>query len=220
VPVPSNPSLPKKRTRFLQFDKRVLDTLREAGAILIEVPVDLMAAPFADSEEKPYLEVLSHGFRVGVNQYLATTNSRVKSVAEIIAFNQADTANRIPYGQDLVERSENSKLNDEEYHAMAEKLAETRRTWIRKALTKYKLDALISNGSHFSGIYCPPGFPALTVPAGYKRGRPFGITFVGDYLAEPTLIRLGYAYEQLAKARRSPRLDAPNAPPRSTRKKQ
>ena len=220
VPVPSDPSLPKKRTSFLQFDQRTLDTLREAGAVLVEIPVDLSITPFADSEEKPYTAVLSHGFRVGVNQYLATTNSRVKSVAEIIAFNQADAANRIPYGQDLVERSENSSLSDAEYHATAEKLAETRRIWIRKALTDYQLDALLSNGSNFSPIYCPPGFPALTVPAGYKRGRPFGITFVGDYLSEPTLIRLGYAYEQHTKARRSPRLDSPKAPTRSTRKKQ
>jgi amidase len=217
VPVPSDPTLPKKHTKFIQFDQQVLDALKAAGAELIEVPLELKAGPFADGDEKPYTAVLSHGFRVGVNQYLAASNSRVKSVAEIIAFNQTDAANHVPYGQDLVEGSENNTLTDEEYQKMAKGLATTRERLIRKTLKDYKLDALLTNGGSFSPIYCPPGFPALTVPAGYKRGRPFGITFVGDYLSEPTLIRLGYAYEQTAQARRPPRLDL--AKTRSTRKK-
>ncbi|MBX3084043.1 MAG: amidase [Anaerolineae bacterium] len=219
VPVPSDPTLPKKKTQFLQFDQSILATLREAGAELIEVPLDLAISPFAESDEKPYLAVLSYGFRAGVNQYLAATNSRVKSVAEIVAFNQADPTNRVPYGQDLVEGSENIKLTEAEYHTLAQGLAETRQKLIRQVLNDYRLDALITNGSSFSPIYCPPGFPALTVPAGYKRGRPFGITFVGDYLSEPTLIRLGYAFEQTTQARRSPRLETTKASPRSTRKK-
>ena len=51
------------------------------------------------------------------------------------------------------------------------------------------------------------GFPELTVPAGYSRGGlPIGISFLGRAFSEPALLRLGFAYEQATKHRRSPDL--------------
>ena len=55
--------------------------------------------------------------------------------------------------------------------------------------------------------YLSPGiaFPALTVPAGFTTdGLPVGIEFMGRTFAEPTLFRLGYAYEQGARNRKPP----------------
>ncbi len=40
------------------------------------------------------------------------------------------------------------------------------------------------------------GIPALTVPCGFSDGLPVGMQFMGPALSEPTLIRLGHAYEQ------------------------
>ena len=43
-------------------------------------------------------------------------------------------------------------------------------------------------------------FPALTVPAGFTTdGLPVGIEFMGRIFSEPTLFKLGYAYEQLQR---------------------
>ena len=56
------------------------------------------------------------------------------------------------------------------------------------------------------------GFPELTVPAGYSRnGLPIGISFLGRAFSEPVLLRLGFAYEQATKHRRSPELSATKA---------
>ena len=49
------------------------------------------------------------------------------------------------------------------------------------------------------------GYPAVTVPAGYLRGLPVGVTFMGPAYGEPVLIRLAYAFEQATKARVAPR---------------
>jgi amidase len=49
------------------------------------------------------------------------------------------------------------------------------------------------------------GFPLVTVPAGLVCGRlPIGLTFMGPAWSEPTLIRLAFAFEQHAGARRKP----------------
>jgi Asp-tRNA(Asn)/Glu-tRNA(Gln) amidotransferase A subunit family amidase len=49
------------------------------------------------------------------------------------------------------------------------------------------------------------GFPALTVPAGFTTdGLPVGLEFLGRPYAEPTLFRLGYAYEQATRHRKPP----------------
>jgi amidase len=48
-------------------------------------------------------------------------------------------------------------------------------------------------------------FPALTVPAGFTtEGLPVGIEFLGRTFTEPTLFKLGYAYEQGTRNRKAP----------------
>lgn len=47
--------------------------------------------------------------------------------------------------------------------------------------------------------------PIITVPMGYSDGKiPAGITFMGLPYSEPTLFKLGYAYEQATRHRRPP----------------
>ena len=55
------------------------------------------------------------------------------------------------------------------------------------------------------------GFPAITFPGGFSApttdapiGVPVGIELLGPEWGEPVLIRLAFAYEQLAKIRRPP----------------
>jgi Asp-tRNA(Asn)/Glu-tRNA(Gln) amidotransferase A subunit family amidase len=50
------------------------------------------------------------------------------------------------------------------------------------------------------------GFPAITVPMGFTNGNtlPAGLQFLGAAWAEPTLIRLAYAYEKATLHRRPP----------------
>ena len=49
------------------------------------------------------------------------------------------------------------------------------------------------------------GFPDLIVPAGFSDTRlPIGISFLGPAWSEPKLLALGYAFEQLTRARRRP----------------
>jgi amidase len=58
------------------------------------------------------------------------------------------------------------------------------------------------------GGYCAAavaGYPSLTIPMGISNGLPLGIVFMGAAWSEPRLIELGYAYEQLTRAREPPK---------------
>jgi len=51
---------------------------------------------------------------------------------------------------------------------------------------------------------CTAGHPHLSVPAGFVDGLPVGLSFFGTAWSEPTLFRLGYAFEHAMKARQKP----------------
>ena len=40
------------------------------------------------------------------------------------------------------------------------------------------------------------GLPGLSVPCGFSEGLPVGMQLVGPHMSEPTLLRIGQAYEQ------------------------
>lgn len=70
-------------------------------------------------------------------------------------------------------------------------------------LDRLDLDALLfpNNSAAFAGAR--PGYPSITVPAGYtSAGEPFGLTFLSDAFSEPALIELAYAYDEQGTQRR------------------
>lgn len=93
------------------------------------------------------------------------------------------------------------------------------KTAVVELMDKYRLDVLV----HPFKSMPPPGhlergvdqdnplssvtgLPALLLPAGYtsKENGPIAIEFLGRPFSEATLFKLGYAYEQISKIRKSP----------------
>lgn len=65
-------------------------------------------------------------------------------------------------------------------------------------------------GSNSSVVAPKIGFPAINVPMGFTHGNlPAGLQFLGRPFSEPTLIKLGYSYEQATRHWRPP----PTSPP-------
>jgi aspartyl-tRNA(Asn)/glutamyl-tRNA(Gln) amidotransferase subunit A len=42
----------------------------------------------------------------------------------------------------------------------------------------------------------PAGVPALSVPCGFADGLPVGLQLIAPHFGEPTLFRVGHAYQQ------------------------
>src|SRR5467141_3956282 len=198
-----------------------IDIIKRRGAMVID-PADIPTqGKFDDSE----LEVLLYEFKADLNSYLASLGPRapVKSLKEIIDFNEQYRDREMPYfGQDLfIKAQAKGPLTDKAYRtALAKDQRMSRKEGIDFVMDKNKLDALIAptggpawttdwiNGDHFTGGYSTAsavaGYPHITVPAGYVRGLPVGISFFGRAWSEPTLFKLAFAFEQATKARRAP----------------
>ena len=206
-----------------RVDKLMNDHLAEMkkmGAVIID-PADIPTqGKFDDSE----FEVLLYEFKADLNAYLAERKGHVRSLKDVIAFNEKNREREMPYfGQDIMIKSEaKGPLTSKAYiQALRKNHLLTRAQGIDFIMKKHRLDALVAptggpswptdwiNGDHFSGGYSSAsavaGYPHITVPAGYVFGLPVGISFFGGAFSEPKLFKIAYAFEQATKARRAPR---------------
>lgn len=205
------------------FDK-ALATLADQGAVLVDVqPLDETALSAAESQ------VLSVEFKAGVNAYLASTDPakvKVRTLADLIAFNAGTPRELALFGQEIFERSQAGPGLDDPAYLKAK--AEARRLagpeGIDRLLATAKVDALVApsggppsivdpvNGARGIGSPSSPpaaaGYPHLTVPMGAVQGLPVGLSFIGPAWSEARLLSLGYAFEQATHARATPTFKA------------
>jgi amidase len=198
--------------------KLALNQMEQAGATIVEVEFMSKTSEFGKAE----FEMMEFEFKEGLNKYLSTSNSRMKSLKDIIQFNRQNESAAMPYfKQEILESSElKGDLNSKAYLdaiAYLDKL----RTFIDQLFVTNKLDALcgpatgtawcndVINGDFWTGYgaYTPAaitGYPSITVPMGFVSELPLGLSFIGRAFDEATIISIGYAYEQKSKNRKAP----------------
>jgi amidase len=200
-----------------------LETMKRSGAVIVD-PANLAHLGEYDESE---LAVLLYELKDGLNGYLAgLAGPGPKTLADLIAFNENEREREMPYfGQELFLTAQaKGPLKDPAYRrALAKNHRLARTLGIDATMTRYRLDALVApttnppslidlvNGDPGGGGSCatPPavaGYPHITVPMGYVRGLPVGLSFFARPWSEPALLGLAYAYEQATKWRRPPQL--------------
>ncbi len=198
-----------------------VDALKKAGAEVID-PADLATHGQLDAPEQ---QVLLYEFKDGVNRYLARlpSSSPARTLQDLIAFNEKNRDREMPFfGQELfIQAQAKGPLTDAAYvQARADCVRLARQEGIDALLAKYKLDAIVTltsgpaclidhiDGDTDTGGCTTPaavaGYPHITVPAGFYKGLPIGLSFFSAAWSEPTLIKLAYAWEQQMNARRKP----------------
>jgi amidase len=180
---------------------RAGEALTRAGARVVDVRVE-KTMPF-----ETVFPVLTNGFRHCLNTYLAAQGGAapVRSMADIVAFNDTSLDHYAPYNQALLVDSQNAPVSPEEYYTFAAEKRAAMREYIASVMMEYDVQVIASIGYNFSAYYATAGYPALAVPCGYHTtGEPVGITFSARYLEEPLLIRVGFAFEQATQWRRLP----------------
>jgi len=203
-----------------QLMDSLLGEMKRAGAEIID-PADIPTIGKFDESE---LTVFYYELKADLAAYLARRGSSVKSLKDVIEFNELNRGQEMPYfGQDIFLKSEQKgPLSSKEYlDALAQNHQLTRAEGIDFVMDKFKLDALVAptggpawitdliNGDHVAGgsssAAAVAGYPNINVTAGYLWGLPVGISFFGRAWSEPTLLKIAYSFEQLTKARQKPR---------------
>ncbi|CAN5185256.1 amidase family protein [soil metagenome] len=152
-----------------------------------------------------------------LNLYLRdwAVGTGIKTMADVIAFNQANPDKALRFGQDLFLASEATRgdLSELEYRsARAMDLLAAKERGLDAYMTQHQLDAVLFPGTAGAAIAAKAGYPSVQVPAGFIAAvdgketpeYPLGITFAGRAWSEARLLRYAYAYEQASNARRPP----------------
>lgn len=199
-----------------------LAEMKRRGAVIVD-PADI---PHLGEYDQSELEVLLYELKADLNAYLAGLDPQapVRTLADVIAFNQAHRAEEMPFfGQELfLKAQDKGPLSTPAYREALEKDSRLSRTeGIDAVMDQLKLDAIVAptggpawtidpvNGDHFTGgsstAAAVAGYPNINVPAGLLFGLPVGISFMGRAWSEPALLRIAFAFEQATKHRRPPR---------------
>ncbi|GLX68661.1 amidase family protein [Paenibacillus glycanilyticus] len=197
--------------------ERAIALCKEQGAIIVD-PVSLPCEKVAWD-----WGIMQYEFKKGLNDYLAVAGpgASVRTLDELIAYNEANREVALKYGQSTLIWSNQTAgtLSEPEYADNLHRNHEwSRDQGIDYAIKEYQLDALLFLGNEEGlDLSARAGYPAITVPGGYAETGiiaeggyitkgPQGITFVGTAYSEPVLFRLAYAYEQASHYRIAPQL--------------
>ena len=189
----------------LAIGQKAFQTMRDLGAEVVDVDIDSFTQLNAFSSS-----VLNYEFKRDLNTYLATRgpNSPTKSLADVIAYNNAHADVALKYGQVLALQSQALDLFADEPKYIADRAMDLQLAkvmGIDATIDNNNLTALVFPANNGAGIAAKSGYPSVIVPAGYlTTSSPFGITFTGKQYSEPTLISLAYAFEQATKVRQPP----------------
>jgi Asp-tRNA(Asn)/Glu-tRNA(Gln) amidotransferase A subunit family amidase len=193
--------------------EQALADLQRQGAQIVD--------PFrvAEIDDIPPPTLFCIRFKFDINDYLARLGpaAPVKSLEDIIK----STKFHPSIEKRLLDRQSEPPLAENQRCIKAAENTQRLRDAVQKAMDDAGVDALVyptwafpprligdlntPHGNNSPRLSPPTGFPAITVPMGFVRDTlPVGLQVFGRAWSEPTLIKIGYAYEQATRHRRPP----------------
>lgn len=197
---------------------RAIEVMQELGAVLTDInePVD---GNYLIAEVSVHL----HDFKDHLNTYLASSQTGISSLADIIASGKYH-----PGIEDNIKKAQTLSTASAEYQARLVARMKLQ-TMLMKLMADNSLDALVY--PHQKRLVVPigeiqierngvlgavTGFPSIVIPSAFSHptvsapiGVPIGLEILGRPWSEPTLIEIGYAFEQATMLRRPPAATPP-----------
>jgi amidase len=198
---------------------QAVQTLKKLGAVVTDPAIIPNSAKVGELEE----EALLWEFKNELDDYLKARGGPVKSLQEVIAFNEKNHDKELAlFGQELFLQAEaKGPLTSRQYTSLVAKLSRMAKSeGIDRTFADHQLDALVaptggiawktdysagdgdtSNASRPAAI---AGYPHITIPSGHIAGLPVGLSFFGPPRSDARLIRYAWAFEQETQARKPP----------------
>jgi len=200
-----------------------LQALEAAGATLVREPLPQLPAMGAGE-----LDVLVYEMAPAMADYLRefAPGGPFKTIADLVAFNQAHPETLALFGQEWFEASAASAMAGgikapKYLKSLATGQRAARAQGIDAMLKKHRLDAIVAPTSGPAWLIDPvkgdqdgtpsattpaavAGYPHVTVPMGQVSGLPVGLSFFGTAWTDAKLLALAADYEQRTQLRREP----------------
>ena len=198
--------------------EQALSDLARLGAVIVD-PIRI-----AEIDTIPVPMLFCYRFKFDINDYLPrlAPDAQVKSLEDIIKSGKYHPS----IEKRLLDRQTEAPLDQNPRCAEVARNTQRLREAVEEVMGDNMLDALVyptwafppcpigdlntPHGNNSPRLSPPTGFPAITVPMGFVRDSlPVGLQLLGRAWAEPTLIKIGFAYEQATQRRRPPASTAP-----------
>lgn len=207
-----------------------LKTLEAEGAVIVRIADTRSGLEELGEAE---FEVLLTELKADMAAYLVSLPGAgmPKTLADLIAFNNANPAELRWFGQETFELAETKGgLDSEIYRSAREKAARLAGPeGIDKLLKTHHVDVLVGvtngpawtmdlvNGDHYTGpsaseLPAVAGYPHLTVPMGAVDHLPIGISFIGAKWSDADILAVGHRYELASRKRVAPGYRAGTSP--------
>ena len=181
---------------------KTIQSIKDSGAQVFEIDSPNLRL-------EGFRNLLTTDMKYGLPQYLknyADPTIDVQSVNDVVQFNQIDSLQRAPYGQQLFEGIVEDSTSKSDFESIKTKLNLVGIEFFKTPMDSLKLDAILSINNYHAGFAAVAKYPCLTVPMGYETsGEPISLTFISSPFQEQKLIQLGYAFEQLTNVRKQPK---------------
>lgn len=227
----------------LQVMTDAMNVMRAAGADVefYDIPDQAELNSFPGCGNLPQTNcstVLLYGFKRDLNAYLASLgpNAPVKTLEDVINYNNAHSAYALKYGQILALAAETldtspGSADTIRYNSDRAKDLDIAKTRGLDVVFSTGFDAILFPANRGANIAARAGYPSIVVPGGLVTNQPelnippgtpfpagfnpnngpYGVTFTGPAFSEPRLIALAYAFEQATKHRVPPSSTPPLA---------
>lgn len=181
--------------------QKTIDNLKNQGVEIIEIQSQ-------NVNFNGFVTFLNADMKVDLPKYLKSHSSvydKFKSVDDIVAFNQQQTAQRIPYGQALFEGIVAETISISDFETLKMRFFNETISFFETPMKTNNLDAIVSINNYNSGHAAMAKYPCLGIPMGYSEAEePIGITFIVRPFEEEKLLQIGYAFEKLNPIRKGP----------------
>lgn len=207
--------------------ERALSLLSHVGARVVD---DLALPALKDLDDEVGVNLMLVELKIGLEQYLATRDAPVRTLADVIAFNREHAEQEMPwFGQGLLEKAEETEgIASAAYLESVDACTAAGLAELDRTIGEHELDALIapatgpappidlvngdpSGGGGASDSSALAGAPILTVPIELAHGLPVAVSLWGARGNEATLLQLGRALEAARDASGGP-LPGPTYP--------
>ena len=191
---------PKRLMEDSLFVEAIND-LKQLGAEIVELDELEIGLP-------KFINLLNLDMKRDLPVYMeqyANDSISLRTVSDMVAFNEADSISTMPYGQRLFRGIVADMGTDEELQQIRDTLKLNGKTFFDTPMQAQQLHGFLSINNYHAGYAAVAEYPAITVPMGYEAdGKPKGLTFISGRLKEKMLLEWAYVYEQATKHRKAP----------------